>query len=132
MISPNNASVTVPSVPSPRKNKLILKGRFNIWDLFIVIPILVFVIVIFLAVPLKWWVNLLIALGLFGIMMILIWPLSALGKEKLYIYILRGFSFLATRRHFAVCDHKTMEYEDMVKADIQQINQKQQELKDKK
>jgi hypothetical protein len=91
----NNSTVVVPSIPMPRKNRLIIKGRMSIVDIFVLFPFVILWIGLLFSQLFQqmWWVNILTFVGIVGLGVLTIWPLSAFGKDKLYMYAYRAIKF---------------------------------------
>ncbi|MDR3329716.1 MAG: hypothetical protein LBS76_00385 [Mycoplasmataceae bacterium] len=100
-----NSKVLVPSIPMPRKNRLIIKGRLSIIDIFVFLPFVIIWIALLLSNIFQqmWWVNLLTFVGFIGLGTFLVWPLSMFGKDKLYIYIGRAIKF-KIKNQFYQCE----------------------------
>lgn len=96
MISPDTSGIIVPPIPQPRKNKRVIQGKFTITDLFVFVPFLLAAILIMFFVPMPIWGFFLVFIGFVGFGFLLCWPLGFLGKDKLYLYIIRYLNYLLT------------------------------------
>ena len=93
MITIDNPEVTVPPVPSPRKNKRVINGKFTIIDLIIIIPSAVLAVCIMIFVTMPIWMFAIVGISVFLVDLFLCYPMGFLGKEKVYIYIIRALKF---------------------------------------
>jgi hypothetical protein len=100
MLTVEDPSVVVPPIPAPRKNKRIIHGKLNILDLFIIIPAIVILLVIIFTCKLAVWELVIVGIVIIIIAGFLCWPMGFLGKDKPYIFVLRGMKFfLGSRRN---------------------------------
>ncbi|MDR2821330.1 MAG: hypothetical protein LBV53_00035 [Mycoplasmataceae bacterium] len=99
MLTPENDSVIVPPISAPRKNKRVIHGKLNIMDLFIIIPGVILLLTIIFVCKLEVWELLLVGVAIATVTGFLCWPLGFLGKDKPYIFILRGIKFLTSHRY---------------------------------
>jgi hypothetical protein len=47
-----------------------------------------------------WWIVIISGIGTIGLIGLLIWPLNYLGKEKLYIYIIRWIAYMIGVKYY--------------------------------
>ncbi|MDR3257360.1 MAG: hypothetical protein LBT17_01030 [Mycoplasmataceae bacterium] len=139
MIDRNNPEVVVPSIPSPRKNKYIIKGRITFADILIVIGSILLVVILVLIVGMK---NIGGYGGLIGIIIgialvdaAFVWPLGFLGKEKFYIFLYRLIRFVIQKQKLKSEEWKTINSKDIVSdrkmKSIQDEAKRQEELKNR-
>lgn len=101
MINQNNIDeIVVPEIPSPRKNKYIIKGKLTIWDIIIAISMMLICVAIIMTIPLSYWANVLMILSFTVITLVTIWPLGFLGKEKFYIFIAKVIHYSFSKRKY--------------------------------
>lgn len=97
MIDYSNPTTSVPSLPSPRKGKFILKGKFTLMDVVIALISIVLIVIIICIVGVGnvggGWGIMGIIIGVALIDLALCWPMGFLGKEKIYIFIFRMIRF---------------------------------------
>ncbi|MDR2369286.1 MAG: hypothetical protein LBD63_01490, partial [Mycoplasmataceae bacterium] len=94
MLTPENDSVIVPPISAPRKNKRVIHGKFNVLDFVIIVPALTLLLTLIFTLKLEVWTLLVIGGAIAIITTFLCWPLNFLGKDKPYIYVIRGLKFI--------------------------------------
>ena len=117
MLSVNDTSVVVPPVPAPRKNKTIINGKFTVYDLFVIIPMFVICLLIMFLGKLPWWAFFVTLIAFVLLAIFLCWPMGFLGKEKIYMFIVRGLRYLIVSR-------RNIASEDLSKKYLKQQKQK--------
>lgn len=127
MLTVNDCSVVVPPIPTPRKNKLKIHGNFTLIDLLVVLPILLIGILIMIFVKMPVW-GLIVVFGCFAIVGgLLVWPMGFLGKEKIYMFVIRGLKFiLATHRHLQT-EQSQNQFDNVVQDEPKKDSSKKEE-----
>jgi hypothetical protein len=98
MITPIK-DIVVPSIPQPRKNRLIIKGKFSVTDVFVISIILICWIILWASNVFEGWITIVVSLFAFiFIAVILVWPLNIFGKDKFYIFAGRWFRYIFSKQ----------------------------------